>query len=319
MLKSVYQYTVKSAITINGVGVHSGAPVRMVIKPAFANTGIVFIRSDIQDKENTILARWDHVIDTRLCTVLGNRDGVSVSTVEHLLSAFAAMGVDNAVVDINGAEVPIMDGSAKCFVEALDAAGLLRQQAFRRILRIKKAVTYREGDKEVTLSPANGQFFGFDISFDNALIGQQKLTHEVRETSYREDIASARTFGFLHEVEQLRQMGLAKGGSLDNAVVIDGDKIMNPDGLRFENEFVRHKILDAVGDIYLAGAQMIGRYHGVKAGHAMNNKALHALFADADAFEFVELGRQPVSRPIRQAAPMGHFYGDRESIAAIVA
>lgn len=319
MLKSVYQYTVKSAITINGVGVHSGAPVQMVIKPAFANTGIVFVRTEIQDKENTIPARWDFVTDTRLCTVLSNRDGVSVSTVEHLLSAFAAMGVDNAVVDINGAEVPIMDGSAKCFVDALDAKGLLRQKAFRRILRIKKTVTYREGDKEVTLSPAAGQFFSFDISFDNAVIGQQKHSHEVKETSYREDIAAARTFGFLHEVEQLRKMGLAKGGSLDNAVVVDGDKVMNPDGLRFENEFVRHKILDAVGDIYLAGAQMIGRYHGVKAGHAMNNKALHALFADADAFEFVELGRKAVYRPISKTASMGGFFGETESAVSVVA
>ena len=182
-----------------------------------------------------------------------------------------------------------MDGSALCFTQALDRAGLTRQNKARRILRIKKTVSYKEGDKEAILSPADGQFFGFEIAFDNTLIGRQKYTHEMTEAAYRRDISSARTFGFLHEVEQLRKMGLARGGSLDNAIVIDGDKILNPDGLRFKNEFVRHKILDAIGDIYLTGMQLIGHYHGVKAGHAMNNKVLHALFARPDAFEIVEI------------------------------
>ena len=289
MLKSIYQHTVKTPFTVTGVGVHSGVTVTMVIRQAASNTGIVFIRTDVKDRPNVIPARWDFVTDTRLCTVIANAQGASVSTIEHLLSAFAAAGLDNAIVDINGPEVPIMDGSAVCFMEALDEAGLSRQNANRRALRIKETVSCRDGDKEVVLSPAEGAFFGFEIAFDNKLIGRQKYTHELTEAAYRRDIASARTFGFLHEVERLRKMGLARGGTLDNANVIDGDKILNPGGLRFKNEFVRHKILDAIGDLYLAGMPIIGHYHGLKAGHAMNSMILHTLMAQPDAFEVIEL------------------------------
>lgn len=293
MLKSVYQHTLKESFTVTGVGVHSGADVTMTVKPAQASSGIIFIRTDITDRDNVIPAKWDHVVDTKLCTVLANRAGASISTVEHALSAFAALGLDNAVVEIDGAEVPIMDGSAASFVRAIDKVGLQRQNTHRRVLVIKKTVSFKEGDKEVILSPADGQYFGFEIEFASPVIGRQKYTHQLKESSFRHEVAAARTFGFLHEVEALRKMGLARGGSLDNAIVIDGDNVMNPDGLRFKNEFVRHKILDAVGDIYLAGAQMIGHYHGIKAGHALNNKILHMLFADKTAYAFVELN-QPV-------------------------
>lgn len=289
MLRPIYQQTVKTAFTLTGVGVHSGAPATVTVRPAPVSSGIVFVRTDIQDRLNLVPARWDAVTETRLCTVLTNTAGVSVSTVEHLLSAFAALGLDNAIVEIDGPEVPIMDGSAISFVRAIDQTGLVRQKAPRRVLRILKTVSYKEGDKEVFLSPSDSAYFGFEIAFDNALIGRQKYTHKAGEAAYRADIAAARTFGFLHEVEQLRKMGLARGGSLENAIVIDGDKVLNPDGLRFKNEFVRHKILDAIGDIFLAGAPLLGHYHGVKAGHAMNNKALHTLFAQPDAFEFVDL------------------------------
>ncbi|MBI3440783.1 MAG: UDP-3-O-acyl-N-acetylglucosamine deacetylase, partial [Proteobacteria bacterium] len=163
-------------------------------------------------------------------------------------------------------------------------------------IRIKKTVVYQEGDKEVVLSPADSQYFSFEIAFDNKLVGRQKYTHEMLDNTYRRDIAAARTFGFLHEVEQLRKMGLACGGSLENAIVIDGDKVLNPEGLRFKNEFVRHKILDAIGDLYLAGMRLIGHYHGVKAGHAMNSKILHTLFSQPDAFEIIELGRASTFR-----------------------
>lgn len=300
MLKSVYQHTVKAPFTITGIGVHSGAAAALRIKPAPSSSGIVFIRTDIKDRSNVIPARWDYVVDTRLCTVLANKAGVSVSTVEHLLSAFAALGLDNAIVEIDGPEVPIMDGSALCFVKALDKAGLARQNARRHVLRIKKTVSCKDGDKEAFLSQADGQYFSFEIDFNNKVVGRQKYTHEMLETSYRRDIATARTFGFLHEVEQLRKMGLARGGSLDNAVVIDGDKILNPGGVRFKEEFVCHKIMDAIGDLYLAGMQMIGHYHGIKAGHAMNSLILHTLFAQPDAFEIVELGQTSV--PERKAS-----------------
>ncbi|HYD18967.1 MAG TPA: UDP-3-O-acyl-N-acetylglucosamine deacetylase [Patescibacteria group bacterium] len=315
MLTSVSQHTLQHAFTVTGVGVHSGAPTTMKVCPAPASTGIIFVRTDVMDKNNVIPARWNAVVDTKLCTVLANKAGVTISTVEHLMSAFAALGIDNAIVEIDGPEVPIMDGSAVKFVQAIDKAGLLRQNERRRVLRIRKTVSYQEGEKEVFLSPAEGQFFGFEISFDNALIGRQKFTHQLREDAYRADISAARTFGFLHEVEALRKMGLARGGSLENAIVIDGDKIMNPGGLRYKNEFVRHKILDAIGDLYLMGVQMIGHYHGVKAGHAMNNKILHVLFSQPDAFEIDELGDTAPQRVV----PAGAIYNDVERPVSVVA
>lgn len=296
MLKSIYQHTIKDPVTITGVGVHSGASATLTIKPAAVNTGISFVRTDITDRPNVVPARWDAVTETRLCTVVANKHGASVSTVEHLLSAFAALGLDNAIVEINGPEIPIMDGSAIHFVEKLNVTGLVRQGAPRLALRIKKVVSYKEGDKETFLAPADSAFYGMEIDFDNPLIGRQRYTHALTESHYRSDIAAARTFGFLHEVEHLKKMGLARGGSLDNAIVIDGDRILNPEGLRFRNEFVRHKILDAIGDLYLAGAHLIGHYHGVRAGHAMNNKILHALFAVPDAYEFTVMSTRDVGR-----------------------
>ena len=288
MLKSGYQYTVKNSFTIKGVGVHSGAVATLTVKPALPSTGIRFIRTDVQDRPNVVPARWDFVTDTRLCTVLSNKQGVSVSTGEHLLSAFSGLGLDNAVVEIDGSEIPIMDGSALCFVEALDKTGLVRQDVCRRMIRIKKVISCKEDGKEVSLSPAEGSSFGFEIDFKNPLIGFQKHVHKMTETAYRRDIAPARTFGFLHEVEQLKKAGLARGGSLDNVIVIDGDKILNPEGLRFKNEFVCHKIQDAIGDFFLTGMRLVGRYHGVKAGHDMNNKLLQALFSQPDAFEVID-------------------------------
>lgn len=302
MLKSVYQHTVAAPFAVTGIGVHSGAPATLTVYPAPAGSGITFIRTDITDRDNVIPARYDFVTDTRLCTVLANKDGASVSTVEHVLSAFAALGLDNATVEIDGPEAPIMDGSAAPFIKAIDKAGLQRQKSPRKVIVIKKTVAVQDGEKEVILSPADGQYFGFEIAFDNALIGRQKYTLNLKEAAYRADISAARTFGFLHEVEALRKMGLARGGSLDNAIVVDGDTVLNPDGLRFKNEFVRHKVLDAIGDIYLAGMQIIGHYHGVKAGHAMNNKILHALFADPTAYAVVTLNQQENTAPARAAS-----------------
>lgn len=306
MPQSVWQHTVKAPLTISGVGVHSGAPATLTIRPAAAHHGICFIRTDVTGKDNAIPARWDLVTDARLCTVLTNASGVSVSTVEHLLSAMAALGIDNARIEIDGPETPIMDGSAIDFVTAFDEIGLERQNAPKRLIRVKKTVSWQEGDKEVFLSPAEKPCFSFEIAFDNALIGRQKFTHHFHEEIYRTEIARARTFGFLHEVEALRKAGLARGGSLDNAVVVDGDKVLNPGGLRFKTEFVRHKILDAIGDIYLAGYGLLGHYHGVKAGHAMNNKALRVLFSQADAYEIVEL-TESVRTPLRAES---RFFGE---------
>lgn len=289
MPASHLQHTVSKAVTVCGVGVHSGAPACLTIKPAGANSGITFIRNDITDRDNRIPARWDLVADTRLCTVLKNAAGASVSTVEHVMSALMALGIDNADITIDGPEVPIMDGSAAPFVDAIDSVGRQSQQAARKVIRIIAPVTLTDGDKTVTLLPADDTAYSFDITFDSPVIGRQTFTHTVKESDYRSDISFARTFGFLHEAEALRAAGLGRGGSLDNAIVIDGDSVMNPGGLRSPTEFVRHKILDAIGDIGLAGMPIVAHYHGVKAGHAMNNRILRELFANPACYVVVEM------------------------------
>lgn len=301
MPASHLQHTLAQPVTLTGVGVHSGAPATLAIKPAAANHGIVFIRTDITTHDNRIPARWDLVADTRLCTVLKNADGASVSTVEHVMSALAVLGIDNAEITIDGPEVPIMDGSAQAFVDAIDTVGRMAQNAARRVIRITKPVTLQDGDKSIVLMPADDAVYSFDIAFNNALIGRQTFTHRMDESAYRADIAFARTFGFLAEVEALRAAGLGRGGSLDNAIVVDGDRVLNPDGLRSPTEFVRHKILDAIGDIALAGLPLIAHYHGVKAGHALNNRILHTLFAQTDAY-VIETLVAPVAH-VRRMAP----------------
>lgn len=307
MAPSHLQHTLLTAVTLEGVGVHSGAPARLTLRPAAANHGIVFFRTDITDRDNKIPARWDLVADTRLCTVLKNAAGASVATIEHVMSALAALGVDNCAIDIDGPEIPIMDGSAAPFIAAIDRAGRVAQDAARRVLRVLKPVTLQDGDKTVTLTPADSTAYSFDIAFASPVIGRQSFTHQAGEVAFRRDIAYARTFGFLAEVEALRAAGLGRGGSLDNAVVIDGDRVMNPAGLRSPTEFVRHKILDAVGDIALCGLHLQARYHGDKAGHAMNNAILRALFADPAAYTVTTMAapaprRAPLAPPSRAAA-----------------
>ena len=301
------QHTLAKDIGLDGVGLHSGRPVRLHIRPAPAGHGIVFVRTDITDKDNKIPARWDKVVDTRLCTMIANADGASVGTVEHLMSALRGCGVDNALIELDGPEVPVMDGSAMPFVAAIDAAGLTAQAAPRRAIRILKPITAEEGGKRVTLSPASGSVFAGDISFDHPEIGTQRFETTLLNGNFRHDIAEARTFGFLHEVEWMRSQGLALGGSLDNAIVLDKTGIMNPDGLRFTDEFIRHKILDAIGDLYLAGAPIIGAYDGSKAGHAMNNAILHKLFATPEAWEYVTLEEKPAHIVIPAEAGIGAF------------
>lgn len=302
MPASHLQHTVSKAVTVRGVGVHSGAPANLTIAPAARNSGITFIRSDIVDRDNRIPARWDLVCDTRLCTVIKNADGASVATIEHVMSALAALGIDNADITIDGPEVPIMDGSSAPFVDAIDSVGRQSQSAARKVIRIIAPVTLTDGDKTVTLTPAHETTYSFDITFDSPVIGRQTFSHSVKESDYRSDISFARTFGFLHEVEALRAAGLGRGGSLDNAIVIDGETVLNPGGLRSPTEFVRHKILDAIGDIALAGMPIVAHYHGIKAGHAMNNRILHELFAQPHAYVVVEMAPpREVSAPRRAA------------------
>ncbi|MBF0563336.1 MAG: UDP-3-O-acyl-N-acetylglucosamine deacetylase [Alphaproteobacteria bacterium] len=283
------QHTLKTAINCTGVGLHSGTKISMTLHPAEDGTGIVFRRVDIAGAGSVIPAHWSHVVDTRMCTVIGNDAKVTIGTIEHLMAAFAGMGVDNAIVEINGGEIPVMDGSAAPFVFLMECAGITEQDAPRRAIKILKKVSVRDGDKTATLYPASDGFaVDFGIAFAAAAVAHQSYTFSFSGPAFAAEISRARTFGFLEEVAQLQAAGLARGGSLDNAVVVSGDRILNEEGLRFDDEFVRHKILDAVGDLYLAGHPMIGRFQAHCSGHAINNRLLRQLFADPTAWTIVD-------------------------------
>jgi UDP-3-O-[3-hydroxymyristoyl] N-acetylglucosamine deacetylase len=275
----LYQHTLTGPAIFAGVGVHTGAHVRCCVRPAPAGAGIAFVRTDIRDRVNRVQATGERVVKTQLGTVIGNDAGVTVSTIEHLMAAFAALGVDNAVVELDGPEVPIMDGSAEPFVQIIDRAGRRRQEARRNFIEILETVEVVDGDKHASLSPCDRYEMAFEIAFDSATIGRQRVELEVDEPNFRKELANCRTFGFLSEVETLRAMGLARGGSLENCVVIDGSRVLNPEGLRRPDEFVRHKALDAIGDLYVLGAPILGRFEGVLAGHGLNNALVRALLA----------------------------------------
>lgn len=294
-----YQTTVNSTVICAGIGVHSGARAKMVIKPADTNTGIRFRRTDL-DSPSEILARGDQVTEVQLGTTLMNEAGETVATVEHFLAACAGMGIDNLLVDIDGPEVPIMDGSSAVFCELFHNAGLKAQTAPRRRIRILETVEVQDGIKWARLSPSQDNILTLKakIEFETRAIGTQQMAMRLMPGLFARDIAYARTFGFARDVETLKSMGLARGGSLDNAVVIDGDEIVNPEGLRSDDEFIRHKLLDAVGDLMLAGAPIAGMYEARQPGHAMNNKLVRALLdrpeawcweTDLDALENDEL------------------------------
>ncbi|MCI5060167.1 MAG: UDP-3-O-acyl-N-acetylglucosamine deacetylase [Alphaproteobacteria bacterium] len=283
------QHTLKSPVSLSGIGLHSGKFVQMHILPAAVGHGVVFERTDISDKDNIIPALWSHVVDTRLCTVIANDDGVSVGTIEHLMAALRGCGIDNALVQIDGAEVPIMDGSSLAFVEAIEEVGTQVQDKPRKAIRVCKEVTYQEGDKVVKLSPGVVPTYKGRIEYAHPSIGDQEYSIKLVNGNFKHDLADCRTFGLLEDVEKMRAQGLALGGSTDNAIVVDGNGVMNPGGLRCHDEFIRHKLLDAIGDLSLAGGIVIGTYEGMKAGHALNNKILQALFSTPDAWEEVEL------------------------------
>ena len=283
------QHTLKNSIYCSGTGLHGGAKVAMSLHPAAPDTGIVFRRSDIDSEAAIIEGRFDRVSDTRLCTTLSNEAGVSVSTVEHLMAALAGCALDNVVVEINGPELPIMDGSSEPFVFLIDCAGVVAQAAPRRAIRVLKPVAVEDGGSSARVEPWMGSSINIELDFETAVIGRQSLFVDMLADSFREKLSRARTFGFLHEVEALQAAGLARGGSMENAVVISGDTVLNEGGLRFDDECARHKALDCVGDLYLAGAVIIGHFHGVRPGHAINNGLLRALLADESAWELVDM------------------------------
>lgn len=281
------QRTLKSAIKATGVGLHGGKKVTMTLRPAAPNTGVVFRRVDLAQPID-IPADAMAVTDTRLCSVV-ERDGAKVGTVEHIMSALAGLGVDNVYIDLDAPEVPIMDGSASPFVFLLQSAGIEEQRAAKKFFRVKKAVEVRDGDKWARFDPYEGFKLSFSIVFDHPVFekSSQSLTVDFAETSYAREVARARTFGFAQDVEALRSHGLALGGSLDNAIVLDEYRVLNADGLRYADEFVKHKVLDAIGDLYLVGHPLIGAFSAHKSGHGLNNQLLRATLAEADAWEIV--------------------------------
>ena len=305
---SVRQRTLKKRISYVGIGLHTGKKVTMTIKPAPEDTGIVFIRKDVKWNDNQIPAKWYNVIDTRLSTVIGNEDKIFVSTIEHLMSAFFGSGIDNAMVEIDGPEVPIVDGSAKHFVSLFEQTGTTLQDQPRKALRIHRPIEFILKDKYMMLTPAHQPRVTVEIDFPETAIGNQAYSLPLIRDNFKRLIAGSRTFGFKKDLEQLRSQGLARGGSMQNAILVDGDDIMNEEGLRNESEFVRHKILDVVGDFALVGIPIYGHLVAYKPGHALNNQLLKRLMETPDAWSVTTvdemnalLGYSPMQRQPEQA------------------
>lgn len=305
----IKQRTLKNVIRATGVGLHTGAKVFLTLKPAPADAGIVFRRTDLAHPTD-IPARPENVTDTRLSTTL-EVGAARVSTVEHLMSAFAGLGIDNAYVELTAGEVPIMDGSASPFVFLIQSAGIEEQDAVKQFIRIRKPIRVEDGDKWATFEPWDGFMISFTIDFDHPTLRGSKQVAQVdfANTSFVKEVSRARTFGFMRDLESMRKAGLARGGGLDNAIVMDGFRVLNEEGLRYEDEFVRHKVLDAIGDLYLLGHPVIGAFSAHKSGHALNNKLVRALLADRDAWEFTTYAgpgadAEPAATPFPHAAAM---------------
>lgn len=296
MAADAFQHTVRGPALFAGVGVHTGAYTRVAVRPAVADTGVVFVRIDVTDRDNRVLVAPETVCKTQLGTVIGNAAGVTVATIEHLMAALVMLGIDNATVELDGPEMPIMDGSSLPFITILDRAGLRMQDAPRRFIEILETVEVVDGDKRAALKPAEGFEVAFEISFPSPVIGRQRVDLAMDGQAFRDELADCRTFGFLHEVEHLRSLGLARGGSLENCVVIEGDRVLNPEGLRRPDEFVRHKALDAIGDLYVLGAPILGRFEAELAGHAVNNLLVRAVAANPRAWRY-----RTFAEPLRQA------------------
>ena len=300
------QKTIKNRMVCQGVGVHSGILSKVTLLPAPEGTGIVFRRTDHPGVAGVIPARFDKVTDTKLGTTIGNVYGVKVHTVEHLMAAVSACGVSNLIIEIDGAEVPIMDGSAAPFVFLLECAGLVVQSAPEHVIRVREVVRVDDGDKFAELRPGVGFSAELEIAFENCpVIDRQFYSFDLDAPSFKAELARARTFGFRHEVEHLQANGHALGGSLANSIVVDGDRILNEEGLRYGDEFVRHKLLDVVGDMALAGAPLFAQFRGFKTGHALNNRLLRELFARKGAYEVVTLHARRAAPSVERPVYLG--------------
>lgn len=287
-LPSHHQTTLKTEIRCTGIGLHSGQKTTIVLKPAAPDTGIVFHRTDLSPAPQIIPARWDYVIDTRMCTVVGLNPEVRVATIEHLMAALHGCGIDNLVIEIDGPEVPIMDGSSSPFVFLIECAGTELQSRPRKIIEILKPVSVREDDRQGTLSPSDDFSVSIEIDFDHPVIAKQAMEIQVHNSAFKSEVARARTFGFLSDEKLLKAANLAQGASFGNTIVIGDTSIENKDGLRYANEFVRHKILDCIGDLYLGGAPIKGAFKGIKSGHRLHNLILRELFKCDKNWRYVE-------------------------------
>lgn len=286
------QNAIKSPVSFSGVGLHTGEPVRMTIRPASADYGIWFKRTDLRSGDPMVPARWSAVVPSRLCTLIGNASGVTISTIEHVMAALAGCGVHNALIEIDGPEVPILDGSAMPFVEGILGKGIRALSQPLRAFRILDRVEVREGEAFARLDPAENLEIDFRIEFTDAAIGRQAKVLNMANGAFVRELSDSRTFCRQSDVDAMRANGLALGGTFDNAVVVDGDVVLSPGGFRYADEAVRHKMLDALGDLALAGAPILGRYTGNRAGHALTNRLLHALFGNPDAYRLTEIGER---------------------------
>tara|TARA_Y100000996_G_scaffold119981_1_gene89700 strand:- start:529 stop:1473 length:945 start_codon:yes stop_codon:yes gene_type:complete len=286
-----WQTTIKKKISTSGIGLHKGDIINLTLKPSKPNSGITFIRTDIEGDlaKRSILANYKNVSDTNMCTTIKNETDCKISTIEHLMAALSGSGVDNIDIEVNGPEVPIMDGSSKQFIDLIENSGLVKLSKKRKFLKITKKIEIIDGDKKCSLSPDKNMKFFASIDFSDKVIGKQEVSINLEKFSFKDNVSKARTFGFMRDVEALRMSGLGLGGSLDNCVIIDNNEVINAEGLRLENEFVVHKLLDAVGDIYTSGYRIQGEYKGYLCGHHMNNLLLRELFNNEDSFEIFEL------------------------------
>lgn len=301
----IKQRTIKQPIATTGVGLHKGNKVQLTLRPAPVNTGLVFRRVDLKPAVD-IPANAEFVRDTRMCTCLINDDNVRVSTVEHLLAALAAMGIDNLIIEVDSHEIPIMDGSSHPFVYLLQSAGIEEQNAAKKFIKIKQPVRVEDGDKWAELTPHQGFRIDFAIDFDHPAIANtvQQLSIDFSSNNFIKEISRARTFGFMKDIEMLRANNLALGGSFDNAVVLDEFRILNTEGLRYDDEFVKHKVLDAIGDLYMGGHTILGHLHAFKSGHALNNQLLRAVLQHQEAWEFVTFEDDAEMAPITFSTPV---------------
>ena len=287
-----WQTTIAKSVSSSGIGLHKGDDISFILNPAKENSGIVFVRKDIDadQSERTVKARYDNVSDTNFCTTIENNDGSKVSTIEHLMAALCGSGIDNIEVEIDGDEVPIMDGSSLPFIKLIEEAGIVSLPIKRKFIKILDKISISDGNKICHLEPSKGMDFFVSIDFSDNVIGKQSISFSMQDDGFKDFASNARTFGFMKDVEALRFLGLGLGGSLDNCIVIDNDEVINSEGLRHKDEFVRHKLLDVVGDLFTSGYRIQGKYSGYLCGHYTNNLLLKELFANKDSYEIIELG-----------------------------